>query len=207
MKQKIHFHRGDLPADVSFPNGVAVDTETMGLQLHRDPLCIVQLSGGDGVCHVVQLDRKTYDAPNLKRLFSDADTLKIFHFARFDVAAIWQYLNVECAPIYCTKIASKLCRTYTNRHSLKDLCKVLINVELSKEEQLSDWGTEELSESQQKYAATDVLYLHQLKESLDILLLREGRDELAQACFDFIPTRCKLDLLGFDSFPDVFAHS
>lgn len=201
----IHFHQGDLPDSVQFKGSVAVDTEAMGLNVHRDQLCVVQLSAGDGVCHVVQLDRKTYAAPNLKKVLADTNLIKIFHFARFDVTAISKYLGVTCTPVYCTKIASKLVRTYTDRHGLKDLCLEILGIEISKQQQTSDWGAHELSPEQLTYAATDVLYLHQLKASLDERLEREGRTELAQACFGFLPVRSRLDALGFVS-PDIFQH-
>ena len=201
----ITLHQGDLPDSVELGPIVAVDSETMGLKPGRDKLCLVQLSSGDGTAHLVQLDRATYDAPNLKRLFADETTLKLFHFARFDVAVIEHYLGVQTQPVYCTKIASKLVRTYTDRHGLKDLCREIIGLELSKVEQSSDWGADTLSESQQQYAAGDVLYLHQLKAGLDIMLQREGRSELAQTCFDFLPTRARLDLMGWPD-EDIFSH-
>jgi ribonuclease D len=197
-------HHGDIPADLHFGESVAVDTETMGLSLVRDRLCVVQLSAGDGTAHLVKLGRD-YDCPNLKRLLADPKVLKIFHFARFDVAMIKRSLGVDCAPIYCTKIASKLCRTNTDRHGLKDLCFNLLGVEISKEQQTSDWGADTLTDQQQAYAAQDVLYLHRLKGVLDGLLAREGRADLAAACFDFLPTRGALDLAGWDEV-DIFAH-
>ncbi len=202
----IYLHKGDLPDDVSFSSSVAVDSETMGLNPHRDQLCLVQLSAGDGDAHLVQLDRKTYDAPNLKNLMQDESIEKIFHFARFDVAVFEKYLSVVTRPIYCTKIASKLVRTYTDRHGLKDVSKELIGVDMSKQQQSSDWGAPELSDAQKDYAAADVLYLHQMKEKLDVLLQREGRTEIAKACFDFLPWRAKLDLSGWPD-TDIFAHS
>jgi len=201
---RIHLHRGDLPAPVSFGTSVAVDSETLGLKPHRDRLCVVQLSAGDGTAHLVQLSQSGYDAPNLKALLTDPAVLKIFHFARFDVAVLQHYLGVEAQPIYCTKIASKLVRTYTDRHGLKDLTSELIGVELSKQQQSSDWAAADLSQQQQAYAASDVLHLHKLKERLDGMLEREGRRHLAQACFDFLPTRACLDLAGFED--DIFAH-
>jgi ribonuclease D len=201
---RIHLHRGDLPASVSFGTSVAVDSETLGLKPHRDRLCVVQLSAGDGTAHLVQLSQSGYDAPNLKALLTDPAVLKIFHFARFDVAVLQHYLGVEAQPIYCTKIASKLVRTYTDRHGLKDLTSELIGVELSKQQQSSDWAAADLSQQQQAYAASDVLHLHKLKERLDGMLEREGRRHLAQACFDFLPTRACLDLAGFED--DIFAH-
>ena len=198
-------HEGDLPDDVTFTGAVAVDSETMGLRLGRDPLCVVQLSAGDGHAHVVRLGRPGYDAPNLKRLLTNPDVLKIFHFGRFDIAVLKQYLGVVTGPVYCTKIASKLVRTFTDRHGLKDLCKELLNIELSKQQQSSDWGADMLTDEQMKYAASDVLYLHQMKEKLDVMLAREGRTELAQACFEFLPARALLDLAGWPE-SDIFAH-
>ena len=198
-------HRGDLPDDVTFGDAVAVDSETMGLDPRRDRLCVVQLSAGDGDCHLVQFAQGDYAAPNLKALLTDADVTKLFHFARFDVAAFRHYLGIVCAPVYCTKIASKLVRTYTDRHGLKDLCRDLLGVELSKQQQSSDWGADELSPEQLNYAASDVLYLHQLRERLDTLVAREGRTEIAAACFAFLPCRAALDLLGWDD-PDIFRH-
>lgn len=206
MTQIIHLHRGDLPAGLAFPNGVAVDSETMGLNPHRDRLCVVQLSGGDGVAHLVQFEAgKSYEAPHLKALLSDAKTLKIFHFARFDIAVIQRYLGVDTTPLYCTKIASKLARTYTDRHGLKDLVAELAGVELDKQQQSSDWGRDELSEQQKHYAASDVLYLHAVKSKLDAMLVREGRMDEARAAFQFLPTRAALDLKGFPE-ADIFAH-
>ncbi len=198
-------HRGDLPDGVTFGASVAVDSETMGLDPRRDRLCVVQLSAGDGDCHLVQLAQGDYAAPNLKALLTDAGVTKLFHFARFDVAAFRHYLGIVCAPVYCTKIASKLVRTYTDRHGLKDLCRDLLGVELSKQQQSSDWGADELSPEQLTYAASDVLYLHQLRERLDVLVAREGRSEIAAACFAFLPCRAALDLLGWDD-PDIFHH-
>ena len=198
-------HRGDLPDDVTFGATVAVDSETMGLDPRRDRLCVVQLSAGDGDCHLVQLAQGDYAAPNLKALLTDAGVTKLFHFARFDVAAFRHYLGIVCAPVYCTKIASKLVRTYTDRHGLKDLCRDLLGVELSKQQQSSDWGADVLSPEQLSYAASDVLYLHQLRERLDALVAREGRAEIAAACFAFLPCRAALDLLGWDD-PDIFHH-
>lgn len=201
----ITLYKNDLPADLDLGPVVAVDSETMGLRLHRDALCVVQLSSGNGDVHIVQLDRGSYAAVNLKKLLSSPDILKIFHFARFDVAAFKHYLNVDTVNIYCTKIASKLCRTSTNLHGLKNLCRQLLDVQLSKDQQLSDWGVETLTSEQLSYAAEDVLYLHRLKAKLDPLLQREGRMELAQSCFQFLPSRAVLDLLQFDE-PDIFAH-
>ena len=201
---KIKQHKGDLPAGLSFPNGIAIDTETMGLNPHRDRLCLVQLSGGDGTAHLVKFDGKSYDAPNLKALLTDPKTLKIFHFARFDVAVLEHYLGVVTNPVYCTKIASKLARTYTDRHGLKDLVGEILGIEISKQQQSSDWGAAELSDSQRAYAANDVLHLHALKARLDEMLARTGRQDLAKAAFGFLPIRAKLDLLGFED--DIFAH-
>lgn len=205
----VHLHQGDLPDGLSFPDGVAIDTETMGLNPHRDPLCVVQLSGGDGDCHVVQFPQAKglpdYAAPRLKALLDDASVTKIFHFARFDVAVLSRYLGVTAQPLYCTKIASKLCRTYTDRHGLKDLCKELLGVDLSKQQQSSYWGGAELTPEQLDYAANDVLYLHRLRERLDAMLERSGRRHLAEACFAFLPTRAELDLAGWPEL-DIFAH-
>jgi ribonuclease D len=201
---KIKLHDGDLPAGLTFPNGVAIDTETLGLHPHRDRLCLVQLSGGDGTAHLVKFDGRNYAAPRLKALLSDPRTLKIFHFARFDVAVMKQYLGVETAPIYCTKIASKLVRTYTDRHGLKDLASELLGLELSKQQQSSDWGAAKLSDSQMAYAAHDVLHLHAIKDKLDAMLAREGREAFAAAAFSFLGTRADLDLAGFED--DIFAH-
>lgn len=202
----IHYHRGDLPDDLSFSGAIAVDSETMGLSLHRDRLCVVQLSSGDGTAHVVQLGGTLgYDCPNLKRVLADPELLKIFHFARFDVAIIKRWLDVDCAPIWCTKIASKLTRTNSDRHGLKQLVGELLGVELSKEQQTSDWGAESLSQQQLHYAASDVLHLHALKATLEGLLDREGRRGIAEACFRFLPTRCELDLQDWADM-DIFAH-
>lgn len=201
----IHLHQGDLPADVSFGDSVAIDTETLGLNPHRDRLCLVQLSAGDGVCHLVRFQKGIYDAPNLKKLLADPGVTKLFHFARFDVAVLRHYLGVDCAPIYCTKIASKLVRTFTDRHGLKDLCRELIGVEISKQEQSSDWGAATLSDAQLKYAASDVLHLHKLAAVLDQMLAREGRTDIAAQCFAFLPMRARLDLEGWPEI-DIFAH-
>ncbi|MGZ6016631.1 MAG: ribonuclease D [Phenylobacterium sp.] len=201
------FHQGDLPPDaLAGASAVAVDSETMGLRLGRDPLCVVQLSDGGGEAHVVQLDRSTYDAPNLKRLLTDPTVLKIFHYGRFDIAMFWRHLGVVTQPVYCTKIASKLARTYTDRHGLKDVSKELIGVDMSKAQQSSDWGQVKLSEDQVAYAASDVLHLHALKARLDEMLVREGRDGLAKACFDFLPHRALLDARGWEDV-DIFAHT
>ncbi|MCB1510175.1 MAG: ribonuclease D [Hyphomicrobiaceae bacterium] len=203
---KIEVHKGDLPASVTFSGAVAVDTETLGLKPHRDRLCVVQLSGGDNTAHLVQLGPDDYDAPNLKAVLVATDLLKIFHFARFDVAVLRQYLQVHVAPVFCTKIASKLVRTYTDRHGLKDLVAEILDIELSKQQQSSDWAATELSDRQKAYAASDVLHLHALKARLETMLDRQGRSELAQAAFDFLPTRAKLDLCGFEDM-DIFSHS
>ena len=202
---KIKLHKNDLPGDLDLGPVVAVDSETLGLNPFRDRLCLVQLSAGDGVCHAVQFERGAYAAPNLKRLLANPKVLKLFHFARFDVAMFQRYLGVVTKPIYCTKIASKLVRTYTDKHGLKDLVKELLAVDLAKEQQCSDWGAAELSERQLAYAANDVAYLHRLKESLDAMLAREGRTELAKACFDFLPARVELDLAGWAE-TDIFEH-
>jgi ribonuclease D len=198
-------HRGDLPPGLDFGASVAVDTETLGLNPLRDKLCVVQLSAGDGSAHLVQLDRSTYDAPNLKALMADTAVTKIFHYARFDVAAIKHHLGVDTAPVYCTKIASKLVRTYTDRHGLKDLIRELLGIEVDKLQQSSDWGAYVLTDAQKKYAASDVLYLHELKSRLDQMLAREGRSAMAKACFEFVPVRSALDLGGWTE-EDVFAH-
>ena len=200
----VTLHQDDLPPGLSFGDSVAVDCETMGLNLQRDRLCLIQLSAGDGTAHLVQF-RNGYDAPNLRRLLADPAVTKLFHFARFDVAAIERYLGVTATPLYCTKIASKLVRTFTDRHGLKDLCGDLLGITLSKQQQSSDWGAAELSEEQQRYAASDVLYLHALRERLDVMLAREGRGDLAAAMFAFLPTRARLDLAGWDEV-DLFAH-
>ncbi len=203
----ITLHKNDLAAGVDLGREVAVDTEAMGLNPHRDALCVVQLSAGDGAAHVVQLDRNAgYDCPNLKAILADTAVLKIFHYARFDIAMIKHWLGVDCAPVWCTKIASKLARTYTDRHSLKDVAREIAGTDLSKAQQSSDWGAADLSEAQLAYAASDVLYLHKVKTGLEAMLEREGRTELARACFDFLPTRAVLDLAGWGE-TDIFAHS
>ncbi|GAB4227212.1 MAG: ribonuclease D [Methyloligellaceae bacterium] len=201
----IELHKGDLPSGLDFGSAVAVDTETLGLNPFRDRLCLVQLSAGDGTAHLVQFAQGAYDAPNLKALLADSGVLKIFHFARFDIAVLLHHLGVMPEPLYCTKIASKLTRTYTDRHGLKDLCKELIGTDLSKQQQSSDWGAAELSQEQLAYAASDVLHLHALKERLDERLEREGRRGLAEACFGFLPARARLDLSGWAE-EDIFAH-
>ena len=198
-------HQGDLPQAVDLGDVVAVDTETMGLNPARDRLCLVQVCGNDGASHIVQFAPGRYEAPNLTRQLTDPARLKLFHFARFDIAAIQAYLGVTCSPVYCTKIASKLTRTYTDRHGLKDLLRDLLGVEISKQQQTSDWGAPTLTEEQLRYAANDVLYLHALRDALDRLLERERRTALAQACFAFLPTRAVLDLAGWAEI-DIFAH-
>lgn len=202
----VHLHKGDLPDDLDLGPIVAVDSETLGLSLVRDALCVVQLSSGDGDAHVVQLDRKTYDCPNLKALLANERVEKIFHFGRFDIAMFQRDLGVTTRPVFCTKIASKLVRTYTDRHGLKDVTRELVGIDLSKQQQSSDWGADELSPAQLDYAASDVLHLHELKNKLTDMLIREGRLEMAEACFDFLPWRARLDLAGWDE-TDIFAHS
>jgi ribonuclease D len=202
----VYLHEGDLPDGLDLGPEVAIDSETMGLRFRRDPLCVVQLSSGDGDAHVVRLNRPGYDCPNLKRLLADPAVLKLFHFGRFDIAMFQLHLGVEVAPVYCTKIASKLARTYTDRHGLKDVAKELAGIDMSKAQQSSDWGAAVLSQAQLDYAASDVLYLHAIKAKLDLMLEREGRAELARACFDFLPTRSRLDLAGWDEI-DIFAHA
>ena len=206
----VRLHRGDI-ADLSrYTDSVAIDTETMGLHPHRDRLCVVQLSNGDGSADVIQIPKdhgkNQTDAPNLKTLLGDPKITKIFHFARFDLAALYNAFGVMPQPVYCTKIASRLSRTYTDRHGLKDLVREVLNVDLSKQQQSSDWGADGLTEPQLAYAASDVLHLHALRERLDAMLVREGRTQLAKACFDFLPTRALLDLQGWDE-EDIFAHS
>ena len=202
----IRLHRGDLPDLSRYTDSVAIDTETMGLHPHRDRLCVVQLSNGDGSADVVQIPKEATDAPKLKALLANPKITKIFHFARFDLAALYNALGVMPQPVYCTKIASRLTRTYTDRHGLKDLVREVLNIDLSKQQQSSDWGSQSLSEAQLAYAASDVLHLHGLRERLDAMLAREGRTDLAKACFEFLPTRAKLDLEGWDT-EDIFAHS
>ena len=206
----VHLHRDDLPPGLALGPVVAVDTETMGLNPHRDRLCLVQLSAGDGSAHLVQLrpDRlggRGFDCPNLARLLADPGTLKLMHFARFDVAVLQHSLGITVAPVTCTKIAARLTRTFTDKHGLRDLCKDLLGVEISKQQQSSDWGAAELTPEQLAYAASDVLHLHALWAKLEALLVREQRRALAQACFDFLPARARLDLLGYET-PDIFAH-
>ena len=201
----IKLYKGDLPTTLEFGSSVAIDTEALGLNPLRDKLCLVQLSSGDGNAHLLQLDRSSYDAPRLKALLANPDVLKIFHYARFDVATLKHYLGVDSRPLYCTKIASRLSRTYTDRHGLKDLVKELLGIELNKQQQSSDWGVHVLSDAQKQYAAQDVIYLHEVKARLDQMLEREGRDKLAKACFDFVSVRAALDLAGWTE-EDVFAH-
>jgi len=202
----IRLHRGDLPDLSRYTSSVAIDTETLGLNPHRDRLCVVQLSNGDGTADVVQIANGQREAPNLTKLLADPNVVKIFHFGRFDLAVLFHTFGVMPAPVYCTKIASRLVRTYTDRHGLKDLTRELLGVELSKQQQSSDWAAADLTEAQLAYAASDVLYLHRLRERLDTMLAREGRAEMAAACFEFLPTRARLDLAGWPE-EDIFAHS
>ncbi len=201
-----HMHQNDLPADLSLGNIVAIDCETMGLNPHRDRLCVVQLSAGDGDAHLVQIRKGQNEAPNLCRLLSDPTVLKIFHYGRFDIAALYKAFGTLTTPVYCTKIASRLVRTYTDRHGLKNLTQELLGVDISKQQQMSDWGATHLTDAQLDYAASDVLHLHRLRKALNKRLHREDRTEIAQACFDFLPTRAKLDLAGWPD-TDIFAHS
>lgn len=200
-----HLYKGDLPDGLDLGPSVAIDCETMGLNPHRDRLCLVQLSSGDGHAHLVQIAPGQTNAPNLERLIADPDVLKLFHFGRFDIAALYHAFGALAAPVYCTKIASRLVRTYTDRHGLKFLLEELLGVDISKLQQMSDWGAEELTKAQLEYAASDVLYLHRLKEALDARLAREGRTDMAQAAFDFLPTRARLDLAGWPEI-DIFSH-
>ena len=202
----VYLHKNDLPDDVKFNGSVAIDTETQGLSLVRDKLCLVQLSAGDGDAHIVQVNRDTYECPNLKALMADTSIKKLFHFARFDVAIIQRDLGVAPVPLFCTKIASGLVRTYTDRHGLKDVCRELLGVDLSKQQQSSDWASDELTEAQLNYAASDVLYLHRLEMILSARLIREGRLDMAEACFNFLPTRAQLDLEGWPDI-DIFSHN
>ena len=201
----INFYKGDLPSDIDLGKVVAIDSETMGLRPQRDRLCLVQLSSGDGNAHLIQFEQEEYEAPNLVQLLGDPTVTKIFHYARFDVAIIKKYLQTQTKSIYCTKIASKLVRTYTDRHGLKDLCRELLNIDLSKQQQSSDWGAADLTEEQKLYAASDVLYLHKIKDILDSRLIREGRYKMADDCFRFLQTRAELGLIGFES-EDIFSH-
>jgi len=200
-----HLYKGDLPDDLDLGPVVAIDCETMGLNPHRDRLCVVQMSGGDGNAHLVQVAKGQTAAPNLTKMLTDPNVLKLFHFGRFDIAALFNAFGAVTAPVYCTKIASKMVRTYTDRHGLKNLLEELLRVDISKQQQMSDWGAENLTEAQLDYAASDVLYLHRLREKLDVRLARENRTDLAQACFDFLPTRAKLDLEGWPEI-DIFSH-
>jgi len=200
-----HLYKGDLPDDLDLGPVVAIDCETMGLNPHRDRLCVVQMSGGDGNAHLVQVAKGQTAAPNLTKMLTDPNVLKLFHFGRFDIAALFKAFGAVTAPVYCTKIASKMVRTYTDRHGLKNLLEELLRVDISKQQQMSDWGAENLTEAQLDYAASDVLYLHRLREKLDVRLARENRTDLAQACFDFLPTRAKLDLEGWPEI-DIFSH-
>jgi ribonuclease D len=202
----IRLHRGDLPDLTAYRDIVAIDTETLGLLPHRDRLCVVQLSPGDGTADIVQIPKEGTDAPNLRRLLADPSIIKLFHFARFDLAVLFNALGAMPSPVYCTKVASRLVRTYTDRHGLKDLVRELLGLDMSKQQQSSDWGAETLTEAQLAYAASDVIHLHELKSRLDAMLAREGRTALAQACFDFLPARARLDLAGWQE-TDIFAHS
>jgi ribonuclease D len=202
----IHFYQNDIPADLDFGDSIAIDTETQGLILQRDRLCLIQLSAGDGDAHLVQFKVGEYDAPNLKKVLSDPKSTKIFHFARFDVAAIQAYLGISCTPIFCTRIASRLTRTYTDKHGLKDICAELLGIEISKEQQQSDWAAKELSNEQQEYAAADVLYLHRLMEILKMRLAREDRMATAEGCFEFLTHQANLDLEGWGEM-NIFAHN
>ncbi|MCZ0811350.1 MAG: ribonuclease D [Pseudomonadota bacterium] len=200
-----YLYKNDLPADLDLGPVVAIDCETMGLNPHRDRLCVVQMSGGDGNAHMIQIGKGQTGAPNLAAMLENPDILKLFHFGRFDIAAMYNAFGALAAPVYCTKIASKLVRTYTDRHGLKNLLQELLSVDVSKVQQSSDWGAPELTEAQLDYAASDVLYLHRLRDELDRMLAREGRVEMAQACFDFLPARARLDLAGWPEI-DIFAH-
>jgi ribonuclease D len=201
----IHFYQDDIPSGLDFGDSIAIDTETQGLVLQRDRLCLIQLSSGDGDAHLVQFEADKYDAPNLKKILRNPKSTKIFHFARFDIASIKAYLEVSCSPIFCTRIASRLTRTYTEKHGLKDLCSELLGIEISKQQQQSDWARKELSKEQREYAALDVLYLHQLMKILKDRLSREGRTEMARGCFEFLPHQADLDLGGWGNI-DIFAH-
>lgn len=201
-----HLYKNDLPDGLDLGPVVAIDCETMGLNPHRDRLCVIQMSGGDGNAHIVQVEKGQTAAPNLCRMLEDPNVLKLFHFGRFDIAAMYHAFGALAAPVYCTKIASRLVRTYTDRHGLKNLTQELLGIDISKQQQMSDWGAAELTEAQLDYAASDVLHLHKLREALNKRLAREGRSEMAQACFDFLPMRAKLDLAGWPEI-DIFAHS
>ena len=201
----IHIHQDDLPAEIDLGDVVAIDTETMGLNPHRDRLCLVQLSGGDGDAHLVKIAKPQMPSPNLASLLANPQVTKLFHFARFDIASLNHHIGPLAGPVYCTKIASKLIRTYTDRHGLKDLCRELLQIDISKQQQSSDWGADTLTSDQQNYAAGDVLYLHAIRDKLSLMLERENRMTQAKACFDFLPMRAKLDLVGFDEV-DIFHH-
>ena len=201
----IHFYQNDIPAGLNFGNSIAIDTETQGLLLQRDRLCLIQLSDGNGDAHLVQFKANQFEAPNLRKVLNDPRSVKIFHFARFDIAAIKAYLGITCSPVFCTRIASRLTRTYTEKHGLKDICAELLGIEISKQQQQSDWANAELTNEQQEYAASDVLYLHQLMKILNDRLIRENRADIAQACFDFLPFQAELDLEGWGDV-DIFAH-
>jgi ribonuclease D len=201
----IHFYQNDIPAGLNFGNSIAIDTETQGLLLQRDRLCLIQLSDGNGDAHLVQFKANQFEAPNLRKVLNDPRSVKIFHFARFDIAAIKAYLGITCSPVFCTRIASRLTRTYTEKHGLKDICAELLGIEISKQQQQSDWANAELTNEQQEYAASDVLYLHQLMKILNDRLIRENRADIAQACFDFLPFQAELDLEGWGNV-DIFAH-
>lgn len=201
----VHYHKFDLPDNVKIEGDIAVDTEAMGLNNHRDRLCVIQISNGNGEAHIIHFPEPKFDAPNVRALLSDKNRVKLFHFGRFDIAILQHYLNIEMSNVYCTKIASRLCRTFTDMHGLKDLCHDLIGVKINKQQQTSDWGASTLSPEQIQYAASDVLYLHQLRTKLDYLVAREGRTDVAQKCFDFLPTRAKLDTIGWNEF-DIFQH-
>jgi ribonuclease D len=201
----IHLHKNDLPVEIKFSDSIAIDSETMGLNILRDRLCLVQISSGDGDAHLVQFEAGKYDAPNLKKILTDKKILKLFHFARFDVATLQHYLQIDIENIYCTKIASRLTRTYSDAHGLKAICEELLGIELSKKQQTSDWGNVEITQKQMEYAASDVLHLHRLKLKLDEMLRRENRTEIFEACIKFLPTRAKLDLQGFIGL-DIFSH-
>ncbi|MFA3916963.1 ribonuclease D [Ruegeria hyattellae] len=201
-----HLYKNDLPDGLDLGPVVAIDCETMGLNPHRDRLCVIQMSGGDGNAHIIQVEKGQTEAPNLCAMLTDPKVLKLFHFGRFDIAAMYHAFGALAAPVYCTKIASRLIRTYTDRHGLKNLCQELLSIDISKQQQMSDWGAETLSDAQLDYAASDVLYLHQLRDRLNERLDREGRSDVAQSCFDFLPTRARLDLAGWPE-TDIFAHS
>ena len=203
--KNIKLHKGDIPQNLSLGNSIAIDTETMGLNINNDRLCLIQISSQNGECHLVQFQKDLYKAPNLVKLLKNKSILKIFHFARFDVAVIKKYLKVSCNPIYCTKIASKLARTFTDKHGLKELCRDLLKVDINKQSQTSDWGQDELTEQQINYAANDVLYLHEIKIKLDKMLEREGKKNIANACFKFLPIRSEFDLIGWID-KDIFEH-